>query len=924
MKVKITTFLFTLFLINSLLAQTVVIDPGHGYCANGDQTSCGGSVRTATEILTNMSVGSKLKVLLNNNCSSVTAHLTRTSNANGQNPTLSQRSTMSNNWNADRFLSIHCNGGGGSGSEAFWCNNGPSNNAACQTFSNVIQNKIIAAGSFSNRRVVECRPYLSFHLGVLTNLNAVHCLSEIGFVDNASDKAKLESNTYRNAFAQAYLEAFQTSLGFSCTGSTAPTLNCSSAVPLTCGTTYSGSASTAPSVITTYGCNNWTETGPERVHKIVANGSGKLVAKLTNYTGDLDVYILGSCDPSNCLGTVYSDSAVYNNAIAGQTYYIVVDADDGSGSAYNLTVTCPTPAPQVLNCANAVPLTCGVTYSGAASTAPSAVSTYGCAPSINSSGPERVHKITPTVSGSITATVSNYAGNLDVYILGSCDPTNCLGTITYNTATLTNAIAGQTYYIVVDAADGSGSSYDLKVDCPTALNCSNAIPVECGVTYSGVSSTASSTVSSYGCNNSIQNGPERVHAITPLSDGSITAVVSNFTGDLDVFVLESCNPANCSGIVFQDSVIFGNVVAGQTYYIVVDSDNGSGSSYDLIVKCRGISGNNEDVLVTNPVITPTTVAAGGIITTSSQHEYTGNLYTTDLNSVNLGYFISTDCVLSNDDIYLGGSISSLGVDAPSSFESINIAIPTNTLAGNYYILFVGDHGNTVVENNETNNVSCVQITVSGTSGINDISLSNVSTSTDSIVAGETIHIAANQLYSGNQTASNLPNSELNYYLSTDCILSPDDIQLGDDISNLGSDIPSSYETESLIIPINTESGIYYILFVADDNNAITETDETNNLACVQLVVDGEFVSLNEQDLRNTIELYPNPTDGILSIRSSTTLIKTIEIYNNLGILVQTIEYSNQKIDLTSHANGFYFIKIISDNSEHTTFKVTKL
>ncbi len=119
------------------------------------------------------------------------------------------------------------------------------------------------------------------------------------------------------------------------------TLNCSNAIALTCGNSYHGVSSTAQSLVEFYGCNNWTESGPERVHTITPNTSGTITATITNFTGDLDVYILGSCNPSDCLGAVSSSSATYNNAIAGQTYYIVVDADDGSGSAYDLVVTCP-------------------------------------------------------------------------------------------------------------------------------------------------------------------------------------------------------------------------------------------------------------------------------------------------------------------------------------------------------------------------------------------------------------------------------------------------------------------------------------------------------------------------------------------------------------------------------------------------------
>lgn len=123
-----------------------------------------------------------------------------------------------------------------------------------------------------------------------------------------------------------------------------PSLDCSinNTIALSCDVLYSGASSTNQSVIGTYGCNSWTETGPERVHTIVPTTSGAITANISNFTGDLDVYILGSCDPFDCLGTVSSSSANYLNAVAGQTYYIVVDADDGSGSAYDIIVSCST------------------------------------------------------------------------------------------------------------------------------------------------------------------------------------------------------------------------------------------------------------------------------------------------------------------------------------------------------------------------------------------------------------------------------------------------------------------------------------------------------------------------------------------------------------------------------------------------------
>ena len=60
---KIKLLFFSLLTYNLIISQTIVIDPGHGYCSDCTQSSCTSAVRTDTEILTAMSVGNKLKVL---------------------------------------------------------------------------------------------------------------------------------------------------------------------------------------------------------------------------------------------------------------------------------------------------------------------------------------------------------------------------------------------------------------------------------------------------------------------------------------------------------------------------------------------------------------------------------------------------------------------------------------------------------------------------------------------------------------------------------------------------------------------------------------------------------------------------------------------------------------------------------------------
>ncbi len=62
------------------------------------------------------------------------------------------------------------------------------------------------------------------------------------------------------------------------------------------------------------------------------------------------------------------------------------------------------------------------------------------------------------------------------------------------------------------------------------------------------------------------------------------------------------------------------------------------------------------------------------------------------------------------------------------------------------------------------------------------------------------------------------------------------ILLGSDSSGIGSDDPTQNESATLTIPSNTSGGTYYIIFSADNDNELTESDEANNFECQQIIV----------------------------------------------------------------------------------------
>ncbi|WP_447636721.1 N-acetylmuramoyl-L-alanine amidase [Flavobacterium microcysteis] len=299
---KKIAFIFGLLLCSlGINAQIVVLDAGHGY---GTSTSDNPDGRTATEIETALAVAQKTKALIDNSCT-WTVHLTRTTNVNGW-ISVNQRATMSNNWNADRLLSIHCNAGGGTGTETFYCTADDTNTAPDIAFAQKIQADMVTHGSWTNRRCVEDNSFLAYHLGVLRYSSATACLNEIGFVDTTADAAKLNSNTWRDSFALAYFNAFKSNLNLTCSAVAAP-----GNFSLTLTPECSGTA--------TQNRLNWTAS--------------------SNATG-YDIYRNGALYASNITGTQYINTLVTGGTT--YTYYVIAKNTSGTKTNSNGTLSAAT------------------------------------------------------------------------------------------------------------------------------------------------------------------------------------------------------------------------------------------------------------------------------------------------------------------------------------------------------------------------------------------------------------------------------------------------------------------------------------------------------------------------------------------------------------------------------------------------------
>lgn len=96
---------------------------------------------------------------------------------------INTRYTMANNWNADYFISIHCNAGGGTGTETLYYK------ADSKKFAETVQNEYINKTGLRSRGI----KYRD-NLGVLKRTKMPSILVETAFIDTEKDALFLKNN----------------------------------------------------------------------------------------------------------------------------------------------------------------------------------------------------------------------------------------------------------------------------------------------------------------------------------------------------------------------------------------------------------------------------------------------------------------------------------------------------------------------------------------------------------------------------------------------------------------------------------------------------------------------------------------------------------------------------------------------------------
>ncbi len=352
-------------------------------------------------------------------------------------------------------------------------------------------------------------------------------------------------------------------------------------------------------------------------------------------------------------------------------------------------------------------------------------------------------------------------------------------------------------------------------------------------------------------------------------------------------------------------------------------------------------------------VNKTTVAPGDSVTIDAYNMNLGN--GVDTTSTTAGIYLSTDATITTSDTLLTtltttATLATVSQPGYYDHQTVTLSLPGNLAPGTYYIGGLADYNNHLTESNETNNsYNVVQITVTAPAQP-DLS-EYVAVNKTNVAPGDSVTIDAYNMNLG--TGVDTTPTTAGIYLSTDATITTSDTLLTTlattaTLAAVGQSGYFDHQTVTLSLPGNLAPGTYYIGGLADYNNHLTESNESNNsYNTVQITVTApaqpdlsEYVAVNKTTVAPgdsvTIDAYnmnlgagvdTTPTTaGIYlstdaTITTSDTLLTTLATTATLATVSQPGYYDHQTVTLSLPGNlapGTYYIGGLADYNNHLT------
>jgi subtilisin family serine protease/uncharacterized membrane protein len=255
-----------------------------------------------------------------------------------------------------------------------------------------------------------------------------------------------------------------------------------------------------------------------------------------------------------------------------------------------------------------------------------------------------------------------------------------------------------------------------------------------------------------------------------------------------------------------------------SYYVIAkaDADNAIAETQEgnnTLARSIQIGGD----LVIPALTVPSRLGAGAsfIVTDTTRNQGGG-----DTSGSLTQFYLSTDAIFSVTDTLLSGSraISALAA-GESSIGSTTVTIPAGTSTGSYYFFAKADAGNTVTETSETNNTFVKSVAIGPDLIVTAISV------TLPARAGSPVSVTDTVMNQGGDAGDSI----VRYYLSANITFDTGDLLLSGSraVPALAAGAMSS-GSASIVVPVGTTPGTYYVFAKADGEGSVAESSETNN------------------------------------------------------------------------------------------------
>jgi len=257
-----------------------------------------------------------------------------------------------------------------------------------------------------------------------------------------------------------------------------------------------------------------------------------------------------------------------------------------------------------------------------------------------------------------------------------------------------------------------------------------------------------------------------------------------------------------------------------TYYIIAQAD------YDNQVSETNETNNSRGSgqvrigpdLVVSAVSVPSIAESGGMIQVT---DTTKNQGLGDAGGSTTAIFFSTSVVFNSSTAKnIGTRLVPALTAGQSDTAKTWVTLPGNLAPGTYYIFASADTNNEVVEASESNNTSSFASVKVGP----DLAVSSLS-APSSIATGVSVNVNNTIVNQGGGSAGG---STARFYLSSNATVHPTDPVVGSRTVGPLSPGQSDATAVAILIPSGTAPGSYWLIAVADDGNAVTETNESNN------------------------------------------------------------------------------------------------